>query len=38
MTKRQNVVPMVRDYILREEQRLLGAEGKRRTPLRLAGE
>jgi cyclopropane-fatty-acyl-phospholipid synthase len=38
LTKRQDVVPMTRDYIMREEQRLLAAEGKRRPPLRLAGE
>ena len=38
LTKRQNVVPMTRDYIVREEQRLLAAEGSRRAPLRLAGE
>jgi cyclopropane-fatty-acyl-phospholipid synthase len=38
LTKRQDVVPMTRDYIMREEQRLAAAEGKRRTPLRLAGE
>jgi cyclopropane-fatty-acyl-phospholipid synthase len=38
LTKRQDVVPMTRDYILREEQRLFAAEGKRRPPLRLAGE
>jgi cyclopropane-fatty-acyl-phospholipid synthase len=38
LTKRQDVVPMTRDYIPREEQRLLAAEGKRRPPLRLAGE
>jgi cyclopropane-fatty-acyl-phospholipid synthase len=38
LTKRQGVVPMTRDYIAREEQRLLAAEGKRRAPLRLAGE
>lgn len=38
LTKRQDVVPMTRDYIQREEQRLLSAEGKRRVPLRLAGE
>jgi cyclopropane-fatty-acyl-phospholipid synthase len=38
LTKRQNVVPMTRDYIMREEQRLLAAEGSRRAPLRLAGE
>src|SRR5450759_1263113 len=38
LTKRQDVVPMTRNYIMREEQRLLAAEGKRRPPLRLAGE
>jgi cyclopropane-fatty-acyl-phospholipid synthase len=38
LTKRQDVVPMTRDYIQREEQRMLSAEGKRRVPLRLAGE
>jgi cyclopropane-fatty-acyl-phospholipid synthase len=38
LTKRQNVVPMTRDYIVREEQRLLGVEAKRRPQLRLAGE
>lgn len=38
LTKRQDVVPMTRDYIMREEQRLLAAEGKRRPQLRLAGE
>jgi cyclopropane-fatty-acyl-phospholipid synthase len=38
LTKRQDVVPMTRDYIQLEEQRLLSAEGKRRVPLRLAGE
>jgi len=38
LTKRQGVVPMTRDYITREEQRLLVAEGKRHPPLRLAGE
>jgi len=38
LTKRQDVVPMTRDYVLREEQRLFAAEGKRRPPLRLAGE
>ena len=38
LTKRQDVVPMTRDYIMREEQRLLSAEGSRRSPLRLAGE
>ena len=38
LTKRQGVVPMTRDYIVREEQRLRGAEGQRYPPLRLAGE
>jgi cyclopropane-fatty-acyl-phospholipid synthase len=38
ITKRQDVVPMTRDYIMREEQRLLDAEAKRRPQLRLAGE
>jgi cyclopropane-fatty-acyl-phospholipid synthase len=38
ITKRQDVVPMTRDYIMREEQRLLAAEPKRRPQLRLAGE
>ncbi len=38
LTKRQDVVPMTRDYVTREEQRLFAAEGKHRPPLRLAGE
>ena len=38
LTKRQGVVPMTRDYIMREEQRLTAAEGRRHPPLRLAGE
>ena len=38
ITKRQGVVPMTRDYIMHEEQRLLAAETKRRPRLRLAGE
>lgn len=38
LTKRQNVVPMTRDYIMREEQRLRAIEDGRRTPMRLAGE
>ena len=38
LAKRQGVVPITRDYIGREEQRLRGAEGKQRQPLRLAGE
>jgi cyclopropane-fatty-acyl-phospholipid synthase len=38
LAKRQDVVPITRGYIAREEQRLLAAEGKSRPPLRLAGE
>jgi cyclopropane-fatty-acyl-phospholipid synthase len=38
LTKRQGVVPITRNYIALEEQRLAAAEGKRRPPLRLAGE
>ncbi|MDO8878266.1 MAG: cyclopropane-fatty-acyl-phospholipid synthase family protein [Pseudolabrys sp.] len=38
LTKRQDVVPMTRDYIMHEEARLQNAENARRTPLRLAGE
>jgi cyclopropane-fatty-acyl-phospholipid synthase len=38
LTKRQGVVPITRDYIGREEERLAAAEGERRPPLRLAGE
>jgi cyclopropane-fatty-acyl-phospholipid synthase len=38
ITKRQGIVPMTRDYIMREEQRLRGAERARRPQLRLAGE
>jgi cyclopropane-fatty-acyl-phospholipid synthase len=38
LVKRQGVVPMTRDYILREETRLRALEGGRRPPLRLAGE
>jgi len=38
LTKRQNIVPMTRDYIMREEQRLQNAEQTRHEPLRLAGE
>lgn len=38
LTKRQGVVPMTRDYIMREEQRLRSAEGRSHPPLRLAGE
>jgi cyclopropane-fatty-acyl-phospholipid synthase len=38
LTKRQGIVPMTRDYIMREEQRLRDAEYARRPQLRLAGE
>jgi len=38
LTKRQGVVPMTRDYILRETERLRMLEGRQRPPLRLAGE
>ena len=38
LTRRQDVVPMTRDYIAHEEQRLRGIEGGQRPPLRLAGE
>ena len=38
MTKRQDVVPITRDYIMREEQRFRALEDKRMAPLRLAGE
>jgi len=38
LTKRQDVVPMTRDYIAREEARLRALEGGQRPPLRLAGE
>jgi cyclopropane-fatty-acyl-phospholipid synthase len=38
LTRRQGVVPMTRDYIMREEARLRGLEGGSRPPLRLAGE
>jgi cyclopropane-fatty-acyl-phospholipid synthase len=38
MTKRTGIVPMTRDYILREEARLRGVESGQRPPLRLAGE
>ena len=38
LTKRQGVVPMTRDYILRETERLRMREGRQRPPLRLAGE
>ncbi|MEA2929735.1 MAG: cyclopropane-fatty-acyl-phospholipid synthase [Hyphomicrobiales bacterium] len=38
LTKRQDVVPITRDYLGREEARLRALEGSRRPPLRLAGE
>jgi cyclopropane-fatty-acyl-phospholipid synthase len=38
ITKRQGIVPITRDYIMREEQRLRTAESKTFEPLRLAGE
>ena len=38
LTKRQDVVPMTRDYIMREERSLREAENSRHAPLRLAGE
>jgi len=38
LTRRQGVVPMTRDYIMRQEARLRGVESGHRPPLRLAGE
>ena len=38
LTRRQDVVPMTRDYIGRNEDRLRALEGSQRAPLRLAGE
>ena len=38
LAKRQGVVPMTRDYIMREELLLRIAEDQRRPQLRLAGE
>jgi cyclopropane-fatty-acyl-phospholipid synthase len=38
LTKRQGIVPLTRDYIMREEGRLRAVEGRTRPPLRLAGE
>ena len=38
LTKRQGVVPMTRDYILRATDRLRMLESRQRPPLRLAGE
>ncbi len=38
LAKRQDVVPMTRDYIGREEARLSALEARQAPPLRLAGE
>jgi len=38
LTKRQGVVPMTRDYIVREEARLRGIERGTRPRLQIAGE
>jgi len=38
LAKRQDVVPMTRDYIAREEARLRAIENRQLPPLRLAGE
>jgi len=38
MTKRQDVVPITRDYIAKETTRLSALENPRRPKLRLAGE
>jgi cyclopropane-fatty-acyl-phospholipid synthase len=38
LTKNQGVVPMTRDYILRETERLRAVENRQRPRLRLAGE
>ncbi|MCC6777865.1 MAG: class I SAM-dependent methyltransferase [Hyphomicrobiales bacterium] len=38
LTKRQDVIPITRDYITREEARLRAIERGSRPPLRLAGE
>jgi cyclopropane-fatty-acyl-phospholipid synthase len=38
LTKRQGVIPMTRDYIVRETERLRALEARQRPPLRLAGE
>jgi cyclopropane-fatty-acyl-phospholipid synthase len=38
LTKRQGVVPMTRDYIMDETERLRTLEREHRPPLRLAGE
>ncbi|MBI5132091.1 MAG: class I SAM-dependent methyltransferase [Rhodopseudomonas palustris] len=38
LTKRQGIVPITRDYIMREEQRLRVAEGRQMPQLQIAGE
>lgn len=38
LAKRQEAVPLTRDYIVQEEQRLRARERQATTPLRLAGE
>ena len=38
LAKRQGVVPITRDYIAREEQRLRAPRAGSGQPLRLAGE
>ncbi len=38
LTKRQDAVPITRNYIGAEEARLRALEGRRRPPMRLAGE
>ena len=38
LAKRQDTVPITRDYISQEESRLRAREARRRMPLRLAGE
>jgi len=38
MTKRQDVVPVTRDYVAREEARLQELEGRSRLPFGVAAE
>src|SRR5581483_7706575 len=38
LAKRQGIVPITRDYVMQQEQRLRAAERGQRAPLRLAGE
>ena len=38
LARRQDVVPMTRDYIPREETRLRALEGRRRPRFKIAGE